>query len=374
MSVALQDTGIAPDGRGARPVPLEAATYGDLWPLLRHRFDPVLVPDAHHAWLQRMLAAIPRDAARYLGFEARLGEAQGATDCALSLTAAGAAMLAERPDAFVCIPGDAAWRKLSGFLRLWRDSHDAPFADAACVWLEFDMAGSAILPNLLFGYWPRELQSRRGRAWLLDQAIPTVLGGALPRALRSGIDTALDACPACTDFQIGLMCARPVPVVRICVFDLPNAKLNDYLAALRWGGDAGLLRNYLDAFRPHADFVSLHFDIGEKVYPHVGVEPGFTASAWDRQPHREPRWRGQFDLLEHAGLLTAAKRRALEAWPGHQQMTQDGEPVVLLRGLSHVKLVLRPDGRHEAKAYFGIAERSRARLSPPREVADAAGD
>jgi hypothetical protein len=209
----------------------------------------------------------------------------------------------------------------------------------------------------MFGYWPRN-HSPRTRDWLIHEAIPAALGAPLPQATADLLATGLDACPAATDFQIGLMSARALPAVRLCVFDLPDAGLPAYLDAIGWKGDAARLAELVAAFRPHSDFVGLHFDIFGTVFPHVGIEPGFRASAWARQPHLEPRWQGQFDVLQAAGALTDARRAALHQWIGHSRL--QGE-TVLLRGLSHVKAVLRPDGSAEGKAYFGVAMRDMAR-------------
>src|SRR5205085_9084578 len=117
-------------------------------------------------------------------------------------------------------------------------------------------------------------------------------------------------------------------------------------------------RKVVDAFRPHSDFIGLHLDIGERVYPHIGVEPNFVAGCWSRQPRREPRWYSLFDQLAGLGLLAPEKREALFSWIGHQSLPAEGRELLLLRGLSHIKIVLRPGVEPLAKAYFGIAHRT----------------
>jgi hypothetical protein len=338
-------------------VPVEAATFAQIWPALSPHLNADLVPSDHHDWLHNVFAATPRGVAHFLGFETRLGNKTGPTDCALSLTPSGARLLAgydgDRPPAL----SGPAWDRLGSFLRLWAGDPQSSFADATRIWLEFDMQAGALAPNVLFGYWPRTHEPWRTRHWLLKEAIPTLLGQPLPTAVTDNVERALDACRVCNDFQIGVMSARPVPVVRICVFDLPDDELPAYLSTIGWRGEAAGLAAFVRAFRPHADFVGLHFDAGEKIYPHAGIEPGFDLSNWGRQPHLEPRWAGQFEVLERAGLITEGKRRAMLAWPGSKILSQDRAEIALLRGLSHIKVVLRADGASEAKGYFGIAER-----------------
>lgn len=329
------------------------AHFDALWPALDGRFDSVLTPAAHRDWMRAFLAFVPRAASDFLGFEARLGDADGATDCAMNLNAAAAAWLTG-PRA----PVGSEWDRIRHFLNLWNATAELPERDLTRVWLEFDQtAAPALLPNLMFGYWPRRHEPRRTRDWLTDAAIPAALGAPLPDATRTLLERGLDASDAADDFQIGLMSARSVPAVRLCVFDLPDDSLADLASAIGWRGDVARVAALVAAFRPHADFVGLHFDLAGQALPRVGIEPGFAASSWQRQPHLEPRWQGQFDMLERCGALTPAKRDALLRWPGHATATLDDGPAALLRGLSHLKLVLNGDGTTEAKGYYGIAIR-----------------
>jgi hypothetical protein len=343
-----------------------AARFDLVWAELTPHLDPILTPPAHRDWMRRFLSFVPQGACDFLGFEARLGGANGPTDCALNLNAAAIGWLMGGN-----VPAGAEWDRIYAFLQLWNDTAELPGRDLTRVWLEFDQAAApALLPNLMFGYWPQRHERARTRHWLLDRAIPAALGAPLPPATRALLERGLDASAVADDFQIGLMSARALPAVRLCVFDLPPAALPDLVAAIGWPGDVGRLADLAAAFRPHADFVGLHFDLAGQALPRVGIEPGFVASSWQRQPHLEPRWSGQFDALQAAGALTDAKRAALLGWPGHDRIIADGRPAALLRGLSHVKLVLGGDGMTEGKAYYGIALRSLAQHAG--EVPDAA--
>jgi len=165
-----------------------------------------------------------------------------------------------------------------------------------------------------------------------------------------------DACPPSTsDFQVGVMLSRKLQVARLCIFDLPRSEMLAYLSRVGWKGPADDLQNYVDIFSQHADFIGLHLDIGEEVYPHIGVEPNFAAGSWARQPHREPRWFGQFEKLTELGLLTPEKKQALLDWIGYQKLSFGEQEILVLRGLSHIKVVIRPGAKPIAKAYFGIA-------------------
>ena len=333
------------------------------FPLVERHLDPLLVPHESRPGIRAVAASLPVFAVEFFGFETRLGAESAPADCALNMTTEGAQMLAgrhevARPEAM----SDGAWPRVESFYREWGDTHRVrPYADATCTWLEFDTSnGGAPQPNLLFGYWPHNDSVRRPLPWLFDVAIPMLLGiDAMAPAFRANLQRCFDAQPGPrNDFQIGVMLARGIQAARFCQFDLPREAVPSYLADVGWKGPVSAVCDTLDALAPHADFIGLHLDVGEMVFPHIGLEPNFLAGCWTRQPQSEPRWQGQFDALEAMNLLTREKRDALMAWTGHQVCTFGDENLLLLRGLSHVKLVLRHDGKALAKGYFGIAHRA----------------
>lgn len=317
-----------------------------------------LMPRRSFDHTRRVAALFPPDAVRFFGFECRLGAGVGeSTDCALNLTAEGARALSRDR---IGLKSDL-WRRIGQFYRWWEETNVEPFADAQATWLEFDASALEPAPNLLFGYWPGDAKANRPWSWMQDTVFPGLFNGDYSAPLRDSLDRCFGECPAGTeDFQIGLMLSRPVQAVRLCIFDLPTEALPGYLDRIDWAGDrAGVLR-IIEAFRPYCDFVGLHFDVGARVFPHIGIEPNFRSGSWSRQPHREPRWQGLWNVLSEFGLMTEAKREALLAWTGHQQVIYRDTPTLLLRGLSHIKVVMAADGRASAKAYFGIAQRDSA--------------
>jgi hypothetical protein len=320
-----------------------------------------LIPPASVEQCRRIARLLPAFAIDFFGFEARLGVASEPADCAFNLTGDGARLMAgqhaiEVPESFTT----SAWQKIRRFYREWAESRGVPFGDAATTWLELDAGQDSPQPNLLFGYWPDNPTARRPLEWLTGVALPMLLGAPLSARWQKNLERCFAAHAGPGDFQIGAMLARPVPAVRVCVFDIAPERAPEYLATVGWPGPVDEVRRYLAALAPHADFVALHFDVGEAVFPSIGLEPGFTAGPWARQPHLEPRWYDQLDQLVALGLCTDGKRAALLDWVGHR--TCDDAALagqVLLRGLSHLKIAMRPDRPVVAKAYFGMALRSR---------------
>lgn len=329
---------------------------------LEPHFPTALISPESLPELRRVARLFPTFAVDFFGFECRLGAGgPGLADCALNLTPDGARLLAGRHPSFPQLPVEGqngAWTRLQSFYRQWGDTRQPPYADAGCTWLEFDTSAGAPLPNLLFGYWPRQSDSQRPPEWLIDTILPLLLGNTPSPKLRSNLLACLDARPPETgDFQVGFMLSRPLQAVRLCLFDLPAGEVFPYLERIGWGGSRDELASALDTFRPHADFLGLHLDVGEAVYPHIGIEPNYVAGCWTRQPQTEPRWHGLFEELLRLGLMTPGQRSALLGWTGHQRVLLGGEDFLLLRGLSHLKIVLRPNAGAVAKVYFGISHR-----------------
>lgn len=328
--------------------------------IARRHLPPALIDSDACDRIESVARVLPAFAVDFFGFECRLGDTSTAADCAMNFTPDGARMLAGRHR--VATPPElrgGAWDRLRSFYEAWGDSHPQPYVDAGSTWLEFDTSSGGVpAPNLLFGYWPKEVQTSRPVEWLVDTIIPTLLGAPMSSPFRRNVMRTIEERPAGTeDFQIGLMFARNVQAVRVCVFDIPTEELAPYLQRIGWNGAVDDVLTWVDRLGRHADFIGLHLDVGEVVYPQIGIEPNFVAGCWSRQPPKEPRWSAQFAMLEEQGLLTAAKRAALLDWIGHDSLRIDDRDAVMLRGLSHVKVVLRPGGGAIAKAYFGLAHR-----------------
>lgn len=328
--------------------------------LVEPHLPRVLMAPESLALIRRVTHALPLFAVDFFGFECKLGTQPGLTDCALNLLPDGARMLAGRHS--VASPAElqgSPWDRIRRFYQEWGDTRQPAYVDAPSTWLEFDTSQDKLAPNLLFGYWPRQTEAQRPLEWLVDTIVPLLLGKPVSLKFRQSLAHCLNARPPETnDFQVGMMLSRDLQVVRVCVFDLPRKDVLPYLDRVGWKGDGAQLCEYLDAFRPHADFIGLHLDVGEEVYPHIGVEPNFKAGCWTRQPHREPRWEGQFEQLQRFGLLTPEKKQALLSWIGHQNIAIGEQEILLVRGLSHIKIVLRPGAQPVAKGYFGITHRA----------------
>ncbi|NEQ07044.1 MAG: hypothetical protein F6K37_14185 [Moorea sp. SIO4E2] len=336
---------------------------------LESHIDPVLLPQELITTIGQVTTTFPDYICNVFGFECRCHQSQR-SDFALNLTARGSQLLAELSSAReVCAAyhQDPKWERVSDFLREWGETNETPFADANCVWLEFDINSPPSTPGapglILFGYWFDTNESQmivhRPLSWLTGTALPILRGEKLPPDLEGNILRCIEEASAHTDyFQIGAMLSRKVDGVRLCLFKIEPDQILDYLSTIGWSGSGQQLQQLEKAiadFSGLVDSLCLHIDIGCKsIYPRVGLELLYDhLLPWKRQPNREPRWYQLFDRLVEQGVCIPRKRDALLAWSGFTRLESAVNPGVLLRGLQHIKLVCTPDAPLEAKAYFG---------------------
>jgi len=145
-----------------------------------------------------------------------------------------------------------------------------------------------------------------------------------------------------------------------------------FLRSVGWSGEERQLAQVLERYAPFFDSLCLHLDIGESIFPTLGVELFYSGKKdpWDQQPPQETRWQPFFDRLVADDLCLSSKADALLNLPSRMpfrfllidnliaavgtshslSVLPDG---MLVTGLGHVKFSLSPTGETRAKAYFG---------------------
>jgi hypothetical protein len=330
------------------------------------------------------------------GFEIALGQAAGGADLAVAVTGlhGGREILARlsRHDSPSPRPDDPAWAAVGALCQAWAVPGSALDAELHNVALEFDLpegedglpppnvflgARTGILPPPPSHPGQLELPVVGSAAWLLDTALP-LLGRDLSPGRRDALARCFEALPASSRaFQVGVMLARPVEALRVCVLGLDCEKLAPYLGRIGWPGDLDELDLRLGALAANAETVIVDLDVAEAVLPSLGVEC-FAAEDGDQDVVQ--RWARFLNPLVEAGLCRPERRQALlewplmireseaPTWPRHLREASEfvGEAVegTLVRAVNHVKLAWRP-GMLQAKGYLRVQHSWR----PVRRVA-----
>jgi hypothetical protein len=325
------------------------AVFGwDAWlPLLDPHLPPRLVDRRAREWLAGVARQAPGDCAGVL--ELRLAGDSPAVDFAFRLVG---------PDQARSVSPHLSAARARSFVSRWA-RREPGLEPVSSLWLEFDSPGDGAecepgkLPApLLCARFERAVDA----GWLTGSLLPALCGEALAAARRRLLDRYLEALPAgARVLYLFSLLGRPGEAVRIELFGLEPAAMAAYLRRAASPREAGLVEAAAPLVAGGGRF-HLSFDIGVEVLPRIGVECGF-----ERQPRREPRWAELLDRLVAHRLADPAKRDAVLAWPGQDSLwTAPGRwPAAALglgghavRGLSHLKLVLRPGRTPEAKAYL----------------------
>jgi hypothetical protein len=275
------------------------------------------------------------------------------------------------------------WDRLRQFSALWAEPGSPLQDNVRILCLEFDLRDASPsevpVPSAFFA--PCQGITRTdaagdglSAAWVLDPALRLLRGTLLPPAAARTVTGCVAALPGDAHvFQVGLMLARPVDAVRLCVRGLEFSDLPAYLARVGWPGTWDEARTALAPFAELATRTALHLDVGSEVYPRIGLECYLEApdgSDWS------PTATAFLDALVGAGLCVPSKRDGLLAWPGEQRLTADRvalPPAVANRAgllgraaftmyrreMNHVKLTFSPGRPLEAKAYVGVVLRWR---------------
>lgn len=342
-----------------------------------------LVPAAARARLYGTATHFPAPLARWIYLECRLDADAGRTDLIVGLERAGRAILAgEDPATPLRATADPFWRRLRDLCRAERARRAS---NITFLWLEFDLDSGAPArpptPGVFLDLADAVCAHPARAARVMDAAL-RVLGHPARHPLRLVRDRCLERLPrAATVPTFGLFPARDPDGLRICFAGVPLDTLPDHLADIGWPASTRRLRRTLAALDPtgsppHARLI--HLDLGPELHSGLGIEFAFdrTAQLRGRIPER-----AFLDRLVRLGLCSAAKRDALLAWPGATVTTFDHElwPSILIRRLHHIKLVIHPGGRLEAKAYLcfyhrpRLPARDRRRPLPARVPARNAG-
>jgi hypothetical protein len=307
------------------------------------------------------------------GFECRLAEPEAKADFLVRVqthdgtrTAFGGRNPDVRPPPELM--DNPVWRHVFDFCARWSNPEDALHADVEDFWLEFDVAGrptTAPTPAIFFG--PR--QGLEKPLELVALATGVMRGEPGPAALRASVRRAYEALPAGGNvYQVGMMLSRPIDALRLCVRGIPTTGLTAYLRDIGWDGPSGELDALLASLAPHTDRICLALDVGERVFPKLGLEcyvDALTLGGF------KERWKPLLEHLVQRELCRPEKRDALLAWMGLSDHRTERErwPANLVRGaeaqgpdtlslfmryLNHVKVVFQPGAPLEAKAYPGL--------------------
>jgi hypothetical protein len=286
-----------------------------------------------------------------IGFEAHLGPRASGVDFAVCI----------RPSERYHLSGEGLWTdlELADKSPVWNRLREltSRWGDPACclnrgiynLWLEFDVQFAITsVPNVLIG-----LRGGLDTVTVAQETTELLLGERIKGSTWRSVERCFGALPAGGHvFQIGVWLSRSLEGLRVCVHGVSVNQIPSYLAAIGWRGDSGRLQKMFPYLNRLTHSVAIDLDLVGEVLPRLGIE---CLPVEKRLPEFDSRWKALLDNLVADGLCTNAQEEGLLAWPGCNQRRLIWSSL-FVRGLNHVKLVLEPDGKLKAKAYFGFVQ------------------
>lgn len=356
-----------------------------------------LIDASHWADIEAIAQWLPSPITNFFGFECRLGDPTPQADFLLSVGAdeAGQRILAGQSPRYPLadtLLREPVWQQVQQFTQTWLEEASDLHANVNNIWLEFDVDGRSAeppIPSCFFGSQTilvnpdaQEPAAEPRHHWITQTAIAQLQGKELDAALEAQLRRCLEALPVGSHvFQVGLMLARPVNMVRICLRNITPKQVLTYLEQLAWSGSIEALSPYLVELSQLADRVDVDLDISPQgVGPKLGFECYLRA-----QPKQNPAWVEFLDYLVTAGWCLPQKRDALlsypgfvrerdhkDRWPSHlrklSQFVGEGQEGVFFRGLHHIKTVFHIDRMVEAKAYCWVSQQLIGKPAAPPAV------
>jgi len=239
--------------------------------------------------------------------ECRLGASASQLDLSVPLPNSATNL----PDSILIHP---VWRRCLNLSQDWADANSSLHQRVNAIWLEFDVDGqpsNVPIPCIcmLLNQEPAcDFQSLR-------EMILKLLEHPLSSHLESNLHLCFEALPAGAKMNLlGAMLSRQSDAVRLVISGIPPAQLSAYLAHIGWSGSVNELEEVISSISGLVDNIELSFDVGDTIFPRIGLECYLTGQAED-----EPRWQLFLDHLVTTGLCTPAKRNALLGWLGYEQ-------------------------------------------------------
>ena len=352
-------------------------TLADVLAACRSGFDPRILDRDALRLMAPSARTLPPSAARYMGLEMRLDPTGAAPDLCVGLTRGGAVLrdLAARarragapePGSAEAVAAAAAARRA-----LWARR-------ASMTYLEYDTparpGSPPARPGVFAGLPAGAAAPGRGPRGELVR----IAAGSLPRTcgmnpgagLRRAVAAFAARVPAgCGILNTGVFPARSRESVRMVVSDMDPDRVRNLFAggaAAAAGRGAAALLESLGGLPAGA---GLSVDVPEPPGgPRVGLELFCGAADGRWAAARAADWHPLLRELVRRGPADADRVDAVLGWFGRLPMFTRFGPVVLARGLNHVKVVFAPEPT-AVKAYGGLAILPRigaAEAAPARE-------
>ena len=352
---------------------------------VRSRIPPELINSASLDEIEQFAASIPGAVSAFFGFECPLGPdldglGRNADLLFCSTQLEGHTKILAGNHRSISLPSTLSsspeWQKVQQFCQYWEDPSSPLNQQLLNIWLEFDIGQSnpPYAPSLFFGTQPASHHDVHSLAETVFCALanlsPDAIAGRRGETLRRIILNPPDS--ETHVFQVGVMLAREMPAIRICLRGLKPGQISATLAQWGWQEPAERLNGTIGKFETMASRIDLDIDVGEQIGSKIGLECSFGQDA-----QTVAQMRSFLQALVEEGLTSTRQADAMLGYNGlvhqdtdtqlwHEHLLRmaalQGKDVInyLSCWLNHIKLVVDADKPLSAKAYLAVlAEREK---------------
>ena len=323
------------------------------------------------------------------GFECRLGEGDPAVDLAMGTPQYNLCRdlikgILEHHLFNVHARVNSVWEKLKTLIEGYLGNDPALSKCLENIILEFDRETAGDdhpVPGVFLGLRP---YSRLAGNQLGDNAtrrpVPRVTPGAAYRAMVRGLEIIggnrlpgetrktfrriyRQLTPPAIILYAGAMLSRHTTAVRICTRHIDGTDIISFLKSTGWKGDYKTLAHVTGVWGDIFNHFILNIDVAADILPKVGVECYFHQK---KQPNQEKRWKKLVEQLIAEGICAAGKGEGLLSFTARKHffptpVFEDDpnsptrlprHPLVMTRGLHHLKFIIEPEKPLSVKAYL----------------------
>lgn len=314
--------------------------------------------------------------------ECRLGANSSTVDFSVLVTPDGSREIIGGLNPTVAMPDiiltNPVWKRIRDFCIHCHEPNSLLSKNVDTIWLEFDVDGQlpkVLIPSFFFclKHLTEKITSTKqsdvaAQKQIIETALNLLYGTSISPQIKQNIAICLDSLPIGSQFlYIGAMLSRKLEAVRVNVMGIPEEKLSAYLTEIGWKYSVSELKEILHTLSGLSDRIVLNFDVGNVIYPKIGIE----CELIKKDPRIEPRWQLFLDYLVEKSLCTPEKRDAFLCWAGYSQEKTHPElwpsnlskvssflggrgSSVFFRRLNHIKIVYQPGSSLEAKGYLSF--------------------
>lgn len=336
-----------------------------------------LISPQNYEKIKNIAKYFPGEITSFFGFETQIGNKTADSDFLFAISSKNGereafAELLDKDNFSELISKYPEWQRIKNFTSKWIDPSSPLNRKILGLWFEFDTSNSIMndpLPNIFFH--PESIKSADDKKiseykWITRDAIPLITGKTIQDNVEKKIIECIKKLPGeSAIFQIGMMMSRSPEEIRLVVKRIKSNEVVPYLKDIGYNKDLSEIASFLYKLDEYINRIVLHFTVGKSVHQKIGIEISFYPDMY----HQELGWNKVLEYLVENGLCLPEKQQALLQFPGVEnddkfegfnmyipkaKIVNPNSTEILVRYLSHIKILYEPGKKLKAKAYSGV--------------------